>query len=217
VQDEPTLRERKKQETRQAISQAAFEMFAEHGFDAVTVAGVARRANVSEATVFNYFPTKEDLIYSGLEEYETALIQAIRDRPSGQSITDAFRAFLLGSQGSLGTAEPRARHKLAAVARIIANSPALLAREMLIYDRYARTLAGLIAEQRSVHPDDLEPWVVANAIIGVHRGLVEYVRRKLLAGKGGPGLTRQVRAQAHKALAVLDKGLGGYLDGPIGR
>jgi AcrR family transcriptional regulator len=212
MQTEPGLRERKKQQTREAIAAAAVEMFAERGFDAVTVAGVARRANVSEATVFNYFPTKEDLIYGRLEEFETAMVRAVRDRAPGQSIIEAVAALLLEPRGLLASNDPQARARLMTVNRIIANSPSLLARERQIYDRYTRTLAELIAEERSVGPDDVESWVVANAIIGLHRGLVEYVRSNVLAGKRGPSLVRGVRAQAERALAVLDRGLEGYPD-----
>jgi AcrR family transcriptional regulator len=209
VQTQPGLRERKKQQTRQAIADAAFDLFAEHGFDRVPVADVARRANVSEATVFNYFPTKEDLIYGQLEEFETALIGAIRDRPPGQPIIAAFGAFILHTPGLLG-GDPQTRARLATVSRIIADSPSLLARERQVYDRYTRTLAQLIAEQRAVRPDDIEPWVVANAIMGIHRALVEYVRARVLAGKDGPGLARAVRAQAQRALDALGRGLRGY-------
>jgi AcrR family transcriptional regulator len=210
----PGLRENKKLQTRQAIAAAAFELFVALGFDGVTVAEVARRATVSEATVFNYFPTKEDLIYGRLEEFEAALVRAIGERAPGQPITAAFRAFLLASPGLLSITAPEAQDRLAAVNRIIAGSPSLLARERLVYDRYTRTLAGLLAAERSASPDDVEPWVVANAIIGVHRGLVEFVRRNVLAGKGGPGLARRVRAQAKQALDVLDHGLRDYPDGP---
>src|SRR4051794_7965477 len=122
MQPELGLRERKKRQTRQAIAGAAFELFAERGFDAVPVAEVARRADVSEATVFNYFPTKEDLIYGRLEELEAALIEAIRDRAPGQPVTAAFGRFLLGLQGSLGGDDPESRERLAAVNRIIAGS-----------------------------------------------------------------------------------------------
>jgi hypothetical protein len=55
--------------------------------------------------------------------------------------------------------------------------------------------------------------VVANAIMGVHRALVEYVRARVLAGKDGPGLARSVRAQAQRVLDALDHGLRGYPDG----
>jgi AcrR family transcriptional regulator len=210
MHNEPGLRERKKQQTRHSIVDAAFELFAEHGFDGVTVAAVARRANVSEATVFNYFPTKEDLVYGRLEEYEAALVQAIHERAPGQSITAAFKEFLLGSRGLLASFDPKAGDRLAAVNRIIADSPSLLARERQVYDRYTRALAGVIAEERSISSDEVEPWVVANSIIGVQRGLVEYVRRNVLAGKSGPSLARKIRAQAERALTILDHGLAGY-------
>jgi AcrR family transcriptional regulator len=210
---QPSLRERKKQQTRQAIAAAAFEMFTERGFDAVTVAAVARRADVSEATVFNYFPTKEDLVYGRLEEFEADLVRTVRERAPEQSITAAISGVLVEQRGRLGAGDAESHARLVTVNRIIADSPSLLARERQIYDRYTRTLATLIAEQRGVDPDDLESWVVANAIIGVQRGLVEYVRRNVLAGRTGSSLARRVRAEAERALAVLDRGLAGYPDG----
>ena len=77
------LRERKKLRTRQLITETAARLFVERGFDAVSVASVARAAEVSEATVFNYFPTKEDLVFQGMEAFETELLNAVRDRPAG--------------------------------------------------------------------------------------------------------------------------------------
>ena len=64
------LRERKKLRTRQLIAETARRLFAEHGFEAVPVTAIAREAEVSEATVFNYFPTKEDLVYGRMEAFE---------------------------------------------------------------------------------------------------------------------------------------------------
>jgi AcrR family transcriptional regulator len=60
---EPGLRDRKKQQTRQLIAETALRLFARSGFDSVTVSQIARAANVSEGTFFNYFPTKESLVY----------------------------------------------------------------------------------------------------------------------------------------------------------
>src|SRR3954466_5706027 len=85
------LRERKKRQTREAIAVAAMQLFLEHGFDEVTVAHVARAADVSEKTVFNYFPTKEDLVLHGGQERRAALIEAIRARPAGTSLAKPFR------------------------------------------------------------------------------------------------------------------------------
>ena len=81
MESELSLRERKKQRTRQLIADTARAMFVERGFDAVAVAEVARAAEVAEATVFNYFPTKEDLVFQGMEAFEAELLDAVRDRP----------------------------------------------------------------------------------------------------------------------------------------
>jgi AcrR family transcriptional regulator len=204
------LRERKKQQTRLAIAATAFGLFAERGFDRVTVAEVARAADVSEATVFNYYPTKEDLVYSRLAAFEADLLEAVRDREPGQSIPGAFRVFILRTGGLLGSKDPEARNKLATISRIIAASPALRARERQIYDDYTRALARLVAEETSAKSDDLEPWVVANALMGVHQGLVDYVRAHALKGTSGSSLARRVRARAERALSLLERGLAGY-------
>src|SRR5437764_8109960 len=100
------LRERKKQQTRQLIADTARRLFAERGFEAVTVAEVARAADVSEATVFNYFPTKEDLFYSPLEAFEQELLASIRDREPGESVLSAFGSFISTPRGLLGSPDP---------------------------------------------------------------------------------------------------------------
>src|SRR4051794_14275781 len=97
--DTPGLRERKKEQTRRLIAETARRLFAERGFDAVTVGEVARAADVSEKTVFNYFATKEDLFYSGMEAFEDRLLGAVRDRAPGETVLAAFRRFLLQPQG----------------------------------------------------------------------------------------------------------------------
>src|SRR4051812_23242438 len=73
---QPGLRERKKEQTRQLIAETARRLFGERGFERVTVAEVARAAEVSEQTVFNYFPTKEDLVYWRLQSFEDELLAA---------------------------------------------------------------------------------------------------------------------------------------------
>src|SRR5262245_62302229 len=93
------LRERKKQRTRQLLSDTARRLFSERGFEQVSVAEIAREAEVSEQTVFNYFPSKEDLVYSGLETFQNQLLAAIRERPQGQTVIAAFGAFILEPRG----------------------------------------------------------------------------------------------------------------------
>src|SRR4051812_25013928 len=85
------LRERKKRATRDTIAAAAMELFKQRGFDAVTVADVAAAAEVSEKTVFNYFATKEELVFHRGAARREALIDAVRGRPPGVSVVQPFR------------------------------------------------------------------------------------------------------------------------------
>lgn len=122
---EPGLRERKKQRTRELIAETAKHLFRERGFDAVTVADVAAAAEVSPGTVFNYFPTKEDLFYGEMQSFEQKLCDAVRDRPLGESVLMAFKRVILGGYERLASNE--AAEMIATVARIIRQSPALQA------------------------------------------------------------------------------------------
>src|SRR5215204_5379343 len=135
------LRERKKEQTRRHIAETARGLFAERGFDRVPVAEIARAADVSEQTVFNYFPTKEDLVYWRLGSFEEELLATIRERPPGESVLAAFGRFVLSQRGLLGSVEEDARERLAAISRTITESPALLAREQQIFARYTESLA----------------------------------------------------------------------------
>jgi AcrR family transcriptional regulator len=208
------LRERKKQQTRQLIAETARRLFVERGFERVTVAEIARAADVSEQTVFNYFPTKEDLVYWRLGSFEEELLATIRERPPGEPALAAFRRFLLAQRGLLGQYDEEAREHLAALTRTITESPALLAREQQILAGYTASLAQLIAREQGAAEGDIEPWVAANALMGVHRALVGYTRQRILEGARHPRLSREVRAQAERAFARLEAGLGGYAAKP---
>ena len=204
------LRERKKEKTRQLIAETARRLFAEHGFERVTVTEIAREAEVSPATVFNYFPTKEDLFYSRLEAFEDELLAAIRDRGPGESVLAAFGGFLLGQGGVLTMDAPEADEQLRTITRIITDSPALLARERQVFDRYARALAALLAEETGADAEDAVPQVVANALLGLHRALIDQVRRDALDGAPVARIREDIRAGAERAIAQLGQGLGDY-------
>jgi AcrR family transcriptional regulator len=204
------LRERKKQQTRERIAETARELFAQRGFENVPVAEVARAADVSEQTVFNYFPTKEDLVYWQLGAFEEELLATIRERQPGESALDAFGRFLLAQRGLLGRQDPEARERLAKITRMIADSPALVAREQQIFARYTDSLAALLAEELGADAADARPWVAANAMMGMHRAVVDYARRRVMEGARHPALSREVHTRAEKALAQLHHGFGDY-------
>jgi AcrR family transcriptional regulator len=204
------LRERKKQRTRQLIAETARRLFSERGFDGVTVVEIARVADVSEQTVFNYFPRKEDLVYWRMESFEEQMLTAIREREPGESVLAAFGRFVSAPRGLLAKGDREAREQLAALTRMIQESPALLARERQIFAGFTDSLAGLIAEETGTVPTDVEPWVAANAMMGVHQALIGYTRRRIVEGARPPRLAREVAAQADRALTRLQQGLASY-------
>ena len=202
------LRERKKKQTRQVIAEAALRLFNERGFDSVTVAQVAKAADVSEATVFNYFPTKESLFFGQMQSFEEALIQAVRERPGGESVLAAFRRFI--DEGSERLANESAAVAISMAGRIVGASPSLRAREREIVADSTDALALLIAEESGSPPGDIEPWVVANALMGAHRAVVSHVRSQVLAGRRGPALAAESRSQIDRVFATLERGLERY-------
>ncbi len=208
------LRERKKERTRQLIADTAKRLFAERGFEAVTVGEIARAAEVAEATVFNYFPTKEDLFYGRLEAFEEQLLGTIRERAPGESVLAAFSRFLTAQGGVLAFRSPdgdaAATEQLRTMTRVITSSPALLARERQVFDRYTRALTALLAAETGAGADDAEPALAAAAIVALHRTLIDHVRRRALAGATVPQIRRSVKAQARRGVALLEQGLANY-------
>lgn len=211
------LRELKKEQTRRLIADTAWRMFADRGFDQVSVAEVAREAQVAEATVYNYFPSKEDLFYWRLESFATGLADAVRARPAGEPALAAFRRALLSEGGLLAQVEsgdPEALARLRGVNRVVAASPALLARERQAMADGAAALAAVLAADTSAPAGDLRPVVAANALIGVQRALIDHVRRRVLADDVPGRLAAEVRALAAGAFELLEQGFGAYAPGP---
>ena len=198
-----SLRERKKEQTRRHIAETARRLFGERGFEQVTVVEIARAAEVSTQTVFNYFPTKEDLVYWRLGAFEAELLAAVRERADQESALAAFKRFLLSQRGLLGEADPDAYEQLAALTRTITDSPALQAREQQILDGYTAALAHELG-------GDTRAAVAAAAMLGVHRALIALTRRHVLAGTPQPKLARLVRKEAETAFALLENGLADY-------
>jgi AcrR family transcriptional regulator len=197
------LRERKKQLTRQRIADTAIALFAERGFDHVRVAEIARVAEVSEATVFNYFPTKEDLVYGGMVVFERTLLDAIRSRPPGTSALQAFRTFMQ-PRGALTSSDPATIDRIATIARIVRGSRALQAREQQLHLEATDDLAEVLSV--GARAGDLRPYVLANAIIGVNRAMTGLVHEQALAGRSGRTIARKVIEEGGKALDLLEQG-----------
>ena len=200
----PRLRQQRKEETRARIAAAAMDLFAERGFERVSVVEVAAAAGVTEKTVFNHFATKEDLVYSGDQAFEAALLAAVRSRASGATVLAAVRTFLLDTYAR--GAQPRA----AALAALLASSAALRVREREILARYATRLRDQIAAEIDARPGDLRPGVAAQSLIAVHQAVIAGYREGLLAREPAAALDERMRTAAEQAFDLLADGLADW-------
>jgi AcrR family transcriptional regulator len=187
---------------------AAAELFAERGFDSVSVMEVARRAGVVEKTVFNHFPVKEALVFEADPPMRAALLDTVRRRPAGESVSAAAGSFVVGAVSLLGS--PEAADGVVEMAKIIRGSRTLQVREREILGELTDALAGLIAEETAAAPGQIEPWLAAHAVLGLYASLLELARDRVLTGSGGPELSAELRRQGRRGLALLQFGLAGY-------
>jgi AcrR family transcriptional regulator len=201
------LRERKKRATRDAIAASARRLFAERGFDAVTVAEIAAAADVSEKTVFNHFATKEDLVFAGGEERLAQLQADIAQRPPGTSVLEVFRA---NSEAMLDTVAAGESDDSLVVPRIVRDSPALQQRLAAGWERDAATLAAAIAEATGADDDDIVPAVVARTLAWTLVTIFQATFAGLLAGEDPAKLAARMRPQAARAYDRLAAGLADY-------
>jgi AcrR family transcriptional regulator len=144
-------RERKKAATRQALADAALELFLERGYDAVGVREIADTADVSVATLFKHFPDgKEALVFDQDADRETALVTAVRERPKGQSIPQALRQLLCDERSRQVRTDPR----FADFVRLIDTTPALREYARRMWLRHENALAAVIAADTGLPEDD---------------------------------------------------------------
>jgi AcrR family transcriptional regulator len=192
------LRERKKRETAERIARAAAGLFAERGFEAVPIVDVAAIADVSEQTVYNHFPTKEDLVFDRAAEIENALAVAVAGRAAGESPVDAVGsvAHLLIEQVSKIPLE-RSRGGMP----VLAATSSTLGRAALDRTRrQASRLADVLVDEGE---GEAEAPIVAWALVGVMQLLIEDLGRAQLAAED-PGLTgRRLRDLVDRRLERL--------------
>jgi AcrR family transcriptional regulator len=163
----PGLRERKKQRTREAIVEAAFELFGERGFDGTTIADIAEAADIAPRTFFSYFPSKDDVVFHDFEANHAMVASWLRDREPGTNTIDALRTGLAGVRGQLdadGLREKRLRK------RLVRENESLAAHSQHLMGKFGDLLAEAAAEDLGDEPGDLRPRLVAaaaTAAIGV--------------------------------------------------
>ena len=149
----PGLRERKKQQTRDAIARAALKLFTERGYEQTTLAEIADAADVSTRTIFSYFQSKEDILFCDEPAFYEGLRTALEERPEGVTTIDALREFLFASEKH--EADNMLRKK------IIGESESLRLAERARFARAEQLIADSIAKDLDAEPGDLRPALVA--------------------------------------------------------
>ncbi|MEV0387773.1 helix-turn-helix domain-containing protein [Nonomuraea sp. NPDC050643] len=176
------LRERKKRQTRQRISEAAIALFVERGFEHVTIAEVAASAEVSVNTVYNYFQAKEDLVLPPEEASPQRLADIVRERPPGSSAAQALLARLRqevrGRERQVGLTAGFGRFL-----EMMRAAPTLTARLEDLAHQMTDALAAVLAEETGAAREDPLPRVVAWQLGALHALVLSEIGRRTAAGE----------------------------------
>lgn len=155
-------RERKRAATRQAIADAALELFLEHGFDSVSVNQVAEKADVSTTTLFNYFSGKEALLFDRDDDFDRRQAEAVRGRPAGMSILEALRVHTLSTWVPLALDPKHAPRQ-----KLISDTPALRAFSERLWLQHSHALGTVIARELGRGDDDVECATLARYVLDI--------------------------------------------------
>ncbi|GHE90610.1 TetR family transcriptional regulator [Streptomyces longispororuber] len=201
------LRESKKQETRQLISDVATGLFLAQGFERTTIAEIAAAARVAKKTVTNYFPRKEDLALDHQDAFVASLAATVTGRPTGESALAALRRAFTDAAAA---ADPVAGFSGPDFARMIADSPTLGARLRDLHDLREAALADALADATGVPRDDITPRTAAALLGAVHRTLFQRIQDLTLAGQDNERISATVLTEAHRAFGLLEPALADY-------
>jgi len=208
------LRDRKKRLLRQLISDTATELFLDRGFDEVTVSEIAAACDVSEKTVFNYFPTKESLLLDREDHLADLIVDTLRDRGDGTSIGDATVAAIeleLVTMAENWRGGDATAWSIQRFAELVETTPTLLAAQQAMMERLTQVAATALAERAGVDPDDPEPQMAALLLLGLWRTQYGSLRRHALPGAPVDDVLAAVRADVRRAARVADAGLSSFL------
>jgi AcrR family transcriptional regulator len=207
------LRERKKRQMRQLISETATEMFLERGFDDVRVTEVADRCGVSEKTVYNYFPTKESLVLDREEDMALAIRAALGPDAPARSPTAAALE-VMGKE--VDELRPRwseltsSDGMLERFFGLVESTPSLRAAQRDMMDRLVQVAAEALADRAGVSPDDPEPQIAAACILGLWRIQHQALRSYATGRRDFEEVRDDVSAEVDRAARLIDSGLWAF-------
>jgi AcrR family transcriptional regulator len=189
------LRARKKQETREALTRAALELFAERGYDETTLAEIAEAAGVSTRTIFAYFPGKEDILFCKTQTMLDALAAALANRPAGTDALTALRELFLSTAHEKTELDQK-------LGQVIAADPTLSSHKRARVAQVQEVVAAAIADDLGVGPDDLRPQVAAASLTAAFEVLERQDR-----GRSTAPTNKEIAAAIDPIIAFVRAGL----------
>jgi AcrR family transcriptional regulator len=185
------LRERKKERTRQALIDAAFELFQRNGFDATTVEEIAAAVEVSPRTFFRYFASKEDVALTQQDDWKTAIIAELAVRPADEPVMTAIRHAVSAAMQAFQEDDGHSAldeggmlsERFACFNDLMSSSPALFAASLEHTTAKVDDIVGIIARRIGADPaTDLRPHMAAAVSVCAVRAALETWKRS----GGGP-------------------------------
>jgi AcrR family transcriptional regulator len=198
--DNTGLRERKKARTRRLIADTAARLFAERGYEHVAVVDVAREAEVAEQTVYNYFPTKEQLVTDREEQIQDRLCDLIRTRPPDTTAAAAIRDFALHSVSGIRDIAAELWH--GELGYLAAISPAVHRLALELIDRQAAAIAGAISDSTALPPEIAK--LQGIALAGVYHIIISESGRRTREGQSQAEVAVELYSMVGNALDELD-------------
>ncbi|MGW7463199.1 TetR/AcrR family transcriptional regulator [Streptomyces xantholiticus] len=184
------LRERKKRQTRQHISDVATRLFVEHGFVTVTIAEVAEAADVSVNTVYNYFPAKEDLFLDRSKGVVDRLSRWVRGRRAGESAAGAvlreLREAVEGCSPTVGLFDGYADFM-----KVINEADTLRSRLWAIQQESLLDLVATMRAETGAAEGDVLPDLVAGQLAWMHGTVMGWIGTEMVKRRKPAEVSRQ--------------------------
>jgi AcrR family transcriptional regulator len=204
------LRERKKRLTRQRISDVATALCVTRGFEHVRVAEIAELVGVSEKTVYNYFPTKESMVFDMADEGIERLVAALRERDPRESPTAAVVRLLREDIEQLDAMPAVLQDYLVPFTQMIHSTPSLRAAWLELHARLTDVAAEELAAWVGVDPREPEPSIAAHALVGLQAVVFDSRLRHVEAGLRGAALHEAIDRDLDRAARLLEIGLASF-------
>lgn len=206
------LRERKKRRVRQQISDIATAMFLVHGFDKVTVARIAAACEVSEQTVFNYFPTKESMFLDRADSMINAVADAVRERGSVSLAEAVVQALAAGTHPVQREAMDEARqlHLSRLFCDVATGSPTLAAARLANFTRFTDEVSVALAQRIGADPIDPEVQLATQVIAGLVRVRLQSTFHHVQQATSLAALNDVIRRDILKAAQIAEPSLTAF-------